>query len=99
MLKTYRLVPVKIRKMFHDRLTLMLYRYLILRPMYLKPSVRGVTIELTDRCNIRCPYCPKGAGSGNDGGDMDFSLFKTIVDQVLKFPKICQICLVGLGEI
>lgn len=76
-------------------------------PLYVKLSLRvrlwrrypaGVTIELTDRCNLRCSYCPRGKGIGGIGGDMDFNLFTEIVDQANRITKLRQVSLVGLGE-
>jgi len=58
---------------------------------------KGITIELTDRCNLKCSYCPKGSGIGLAGDDIDFELFKLIVDEAIKL-KAEQIALVGFGE-
>ena len=79
----------------------------LLRFIYAKTIVRGyqtrgyptsVTIELTDRCNLRCSYCPKSKGVGVSGGDMGFTLFKYIVDEANAFHPVEQMILVGYGE-
>lgn len=72
------------------------YRFLQLRKTLLH-TPKGITIELTDRCNLRCSYCPKGRGIGLEGGDVDFELFKAIVDEAAALEAE-QICLVGFGE-
>lgn len=40
-------------------------------------------IEITSRCNFSCQFCPYRQGNDSpDKGDMDFELFKEIVDMV-----------------
>ena len=75
-----------------------IYAKTILRSEQVNKNLNGITIELTDRCNLRCSYCPKGYGIGVNGGDMDFNLFKKIVDEANRYFKIEQIPLVGFGE-
>jgi pyruvate-formate lyase-activating enzyme len=58
---------------------------------------RGVTVELTDRCNLRCGYCPKGSGIGVHGGDIDLEFFKTIIDEAATLGME-RVGLVGFGE-
>ena len=42
-----------------------------------------ISIEPTNRCNLRCLQCPVGTGSlGRNRGEMDVSLFQYIVDSV-----------------
>lgn len=96
--KIYEKVPHKIRKLVKNKYTLILHQYLILRPVYTKSIINGITIELTDRCNLRCSYCPKSYGIGIESGDMDFGLFKKIVDDAHKLIEIHNVCLVGFGE-
>jgi pyruvate-formate lyase-activating enzyme len=72
------------------------YRYAILRPQF-KHYPSNIVIELTDRCNLRCSFCPNGKGIGGVGGDMDFELFKKIINEI-RFNKIREVILVGIGE-
>ncbi len=74
------------------------YSKTVLRSRQQRGRPIGITIELTDRCNLRCSYCPKSKGIGGKGGDMDFDLFKKIVDDANRFTKIEQMPLVGFGE-
>lgn len=96
--KIYDLIPHRIRKIFKNDLTLLLHRYFVLRPIYLKSIITGINIELTDRCNLRCSYCPKSKGIGVDAGDMDFELFKEIFNQALTLLPLKNVCLEGFGE-
>jgi hypothetical protein len=72
------------------------YRFLWLRKT-LFGSPRGIGIEVTDRCNLRCSYCPKGIGVGVDGDDVEFELLKSTVDEAIALG-IGSIDLVGFGE-
>jgi radical SAM protein with 4Fe4S-binding SPASM domain len=98
-----RLLPTSLK----DSLKASVDKNPLLRYVYAKTIVRGyqtrgyptsVTIELTDRCNLRCSYCPKSKGVGVSGGDMDFELFKEIVDKANEFHSVEQMILVGYGE-
>jgi sulfatase maturation enzyme AslB (radical SAM superfamily) len=60
-------------------------------------SPRGITIELTDNCNLRCTYCPKGHGMGIGGASMDFEFFKKVIDEVTEMG-VTGVVLVGFGE-
>ncbi len=73
------------------------YRYFVLRPQF-KHYPDNVVIELTDRCNLRCVFCPKGKGIGGVGGDMGFELFKKIINQIKAIASPREIILVGIGE-
>jgi len=54
-----------------------------------------IAIELTSRCNNKCQMCPYRLGGENpDLGDMDFELFKKIVDE----NPSDEICLFNRGE-
>ncbi|MDR1910743.1 MAG: radical SAM protein [Helicobacteraceae bacterium] len=54
-------------------------------------------IEITDRCNLRCNYCPRSLGIDGKNGDMDFETFKKIVDYCAK--KGVEIyAFIGIGE-
>ena len=74
------------------------YSFIFLRKKFKKSIVDSVAIELTDACNLKCSYCPKSFGIGNDGGFMDFKLFESIVDQSFHIKKIKNVALVGFGE-
>jgi MoaA/NifB/PqqE/SkfB family radical SAM enzyme len=91
-------LPSELRRALRNKVTLALRKYLVFRPIYTKSIISGITIELTDRCNLACSYCPKSRGIGVKGGDMDFELFKTIVSQACELAPIRQIPLVGFGE-
>lgn len=58
-------------------------------------------IEASKRCNLRCPMCPRTIklerGEELDEGDIDFDLFKKIVDQGAK-EGLYSIKLSYLGE-
>lgn len=79
-----------------------LYRFLqklVYRRKICRKIPDGLSIELTNRCNLRCRYCPKSKGY-NSGltGDMEFDLFKNIIDEACAALNLKQICLTGLGE-
>jgi wyosine [tRNA(Phe)-imidazoG37] synthetase (radical SAM superfamily) len=75
-----------------------LYPYLVLRPRYRRRLPSGITIELTDVCNIACSYCPKSLGIGTQGGHMDFALFTIIMDEACSLLPLKQVVLTGFGE-
>lgn len=60
----------------------------------------SLTIELTDRCNLACSYCPNSIASiQKNSGNMDFDLFKKIINKInIEKIKFNNITLVGLGE-
>ena len=41
-------------------------------------------IDVTNKCNLHCPYCPTGRGdpSGRGRGHMDWDTFRSIVDEL-----------------
>jgi len=58
---------------------------------------KGLMIEPTNICNLRCPICITGNGlNGAPKGTMKFSHFKVIIDQVKNFLE--NILLWGWGE-
>lgn len=65
-----------------------------------------IMIEPTNRCNFKCVYCPTGDqgllknASGRQLGDMDFKLFKKIIDGMNDFLplKIKRVQLFKDGE-
>ena len=59
----------------------------------------AINLELTNRCNLSCNMCPRSNISGLDVGDMDFELFKKVLDDLRPFIKWnTSLTLVGLGE-
>ncbi|HSQ34994.1 MAG TPA: radical SAM/SPASM domain-containing protein, partial [Candidatus Binatia bacterium] len=59
------------------------------------PPLR-IWVELSSRCNLRCPFCPNRDLPAKDKGDMDWTLFKKIIDQARGFA--CEINLHHRGE-
>ncbi len=76
----------------------LVYCFLFRKRIYKKSFVDGIVIELTDLCNLRCSYCPKGHGIGVDGDHMDFDLFKNILDQAIQLTPMRNVVLTGFGE-
>lgn len=68
--------------------------YILGRPV-LKGMPAELTIETTTRCNLRCPMCPRRELS-LPNADMDFDLFKKIVDETKDYLEF--IWLHGYGE-
>lgn len=95
-------VPPKVRRLFKNRATTLLQRYLLLRPALTRPTATSLTIELTDQCNLKCGYCPKSVGIGVAGQHIDFDLYKSIVDGAFaaapRKEPIKHVSLVGFGE-
>ncbi|MDR0664105.1 MAG: radical SAM protein [Helicobacteraceae bacterium] len=54
-------------------------------------------IEITDRCNLRCNYCPRSLGIDGKNGDMDFETFKKMVDYCAS-RGVTKYALIGVGE-
>jgi len=72
-------------------------RQLLLRSLYLFPSY--VQIEPTSKCNLKCKVCIRSRVEQTTSENMNFDLFKTIVDQ-LRQPiyGTKAVNLTGLGE-
>ena len=49
-----------------------------------------ITLELTNRCNLRCFMCPRN-GVDMKLGDMEFDLFKKIIEEAEKFLPVCLV--------
>lgn len=75
-----------------------LYRKTVLRWYYLHGQPRGISIELTDKCNLKCHYCPKSLDIGIKGSHMEYGLFKKTVDEALSEGRLDRALLVGFGE-
>lgn len=89
--------PVRSSPLYH-----FLYR-LHLRRIFLKKDAvafpYNTTIELTNRCNLKCIMCPRPKMGNLKVREMDFDLFKKIVDDIVKFgDKRTHFTPVGLGE-
>ena len=52
------------------------------RPLVMKTPYRIQQIELTNKCPMKCPMCPRTESMTRDEGLMEFETFKTIVDQM-----------------
>src|SRR5215471_11952281 len=52
-------------------------------------------LEVTNRCNLPCSTCPRTFKELEPPANMDFDLFRSIVDQV---PNISRVVLHGVGE-
>lgn len=62
----------------------------------LKRPFLAFQIQITSRCNLRCPICPKNAfGSEWKDGDMDMATYEAISDA---FPLVKQVYLDAWGE-
>lgn len=54
-------------------------------------------VEVTSRCNLMCPLCPRSAeAAGRDTGDMEWSSYTGLIDTLA--PFLFQVRLHGLGE-
>lgn len=92
------LIPPKVRGKFRNRFTKALYSYCVLRPDTKKLNVKSISIEMTDLCNMSCTYCARSKGVGENFGEMDFELLKSIVDQASKMSTVEKLLLGGYGE-
>jgi MoaA/NifB/PqqE/SkfB family radical SAM enzyme len=54
-----------------------------------------VYLEVTNRCNLLCETCPRTFETLEPPADMDFDLFRRIVDQI---PNLQRAVLHGVGE-
>ena len=51
-----------------------------------------LTIDITNICNLKCPFCPTGMRrSGRKKGFMELSLFKAIIDQLKHYVYIANL--------
>lgn len=59
---------------------------------------RSILIELTTRCNMGCDFCGRSIRTRPLNHDMDFDLFKHIVDQISLLNLTNTVHLYGNGE-
>ena len=71
---------------------------LILRYHYLYGHKKGLTIEITDRCNLKCTYCPKSLDIGVKGSHIDWDVFVKAYRGRREEGRIDVVNLVGFGE-
>jgi len=63
-----------------------------------KDNIKKVYIEPTSRCNLNCKMCPRNVWTGEILGDMDLTLFNSLIDQVHKIKSIHTIFFGGIAE-
>jgi len=59
---------------------------------------KGLTLEVTDRCNLKCTYCPKSLDIGVKGSHMDWDIFVKGFEGRIKEGPLDVVNLVGFGE-
>ena len=67
----------KIRRRLNNRL--LRYSYNIKLSRTIAPMPNSLDIEITNRCNLKCPGCPRGE-MGRSLGDMSLDLYKKIIE-------------------
>ncbi len=101
--KYLKYLPETIKRPVRSSSLYNLLHRLHLRRIVLKKYSRvlpnNLTIELTNKCNLKCIMCPHPKMVDLKVKDMDFKIFKKIVDEIAQFgdKKSCFIP-VGLGE-
>ena len=75
-----------------------LYKKIKLRRRSLRKYPNGITIEPTNRCNLICNYCPKSKLEDRKEKDIDFDLFKKIIDEAGSIMQLQNVALTGYGE-
>lgn len=64
----------------------------------LKPQLpRWIAIEVTTKCNLLCKMCDRN-NLDRGFGNLDFEVYKKIVDEISKFETIQTVNLQGFGE-
>lgn len=70
-----------------------------MRVIKYKNFPRSIFIETTNKCNAKCPMCPRGKGLMKRSiGTMEMSLFKKIIDECKQRKEVKNIMLYGDGE-
>ena len=62
-----------------------LYRGYVRRAAVVASPPLRLWIEISSRCNLRCPACPNKDLPAGQKADMDWPLFKKVVDQAQRF--------------
>lgn len=75
-----------------------IWRKTILRYHMLYGHRRGITIELTDKCNLKCAYCPKSLDIGIKGSHIQWDIFVKAFEGGLSEGPLDTANLVGFGE-
>lgn len=73
----------KLKRKINTKLLGFSYNFRLSRTLALMPN--SLDIELTNRCNLTCPKCPR-SNMGRPQGDMSIELFKRVIDS--SFPYI-----------
>ena len=62
------------------------------------PYPTTISLELTNKCNLKCTMCPREHKFGREleYGNMDTNLAKKIIDEI--YPYVVSVGLTGLGE-
>ena len=62
------------------------------------PIVRGlpmeISVEPTNNCDLKCIFCPRSKMK-REKGNMDFSLFKKIIDEVSGYAELIEFGMYG----
>lgn len=64
------------------------------RQIRLKGYPCELVIEVSNRCNLHCAICPRDRMS-RAIGDMDFSLFRKIIDEIKNKTEMLDLCFAG----
>lgn len=70
----------------------------VMRYHFLHGIRAGFTLELTDKCNLKCTYCPKSLDIGVKGSHMKWETLVKSVDGAMEERKVSIFNLVGFGE-
>ena len=105
--RLYHTIPARLRVSLVNRivrfaannvLAHFFWNKIVLRYHLLHGAPRGLTLEITDICNLKCTYCPKSRGIGVKGGHMDWSVFVKAIDGAMRETKVDVFVLAGFGE-
>jgi len=60
-------------------------------------ELNKIYIEPTNRCNLKCVTCVRNSWD-EPLGDMDWSVYQKLIDNLADFPEVKTIAFAGLGE-